>query len=149
MFLQNESRAFLGKYLNNPRVPWRHKRREMMAIAETILVDKWLAKIKQQSDVICRLCKKAQEQRGASTKYLPEETYGHINSAFCDGMATTVTAAHHFIWRDLYASIQAAQTPASKLRFVTPDKESNMNTLWREEEFVQICENADGKGSRN
>jgi len=70
---------------------------------------------------------------------LPEETYGHINSAFCDGIATTVTAAHHFIWRHLYASIQAAQTPASKLRCVTPDKESSMNTLWQEEEFEQIC----------
>jgi len=37
--------------------------------------------------------------------------------------------------------MQAAQTPASKLRFVTPDsdKESSMNTLWQEEEFEQIC----------
>jgi len=47
MLRQNESRAFIGKYLNNPRVPWRHKRREMMAIAGIILVAKWLAKIKQ------------------------------------------------------------------------------------------------------
>jgi len=39
----------------------------------------------------------------------------------------------------LYASVQAAQTPASKLRFVTPDKESNMSTLWQGEEFEQIC----------
>jgi len=70
---------------------------------------------------------------------LPEETYGHINSAFCDGMATTVTAAHYFIWRHLYASMQAVQTPACKLRFVTPDKESSMNTLWREEDFEQMC----------
>ena len=72
-------------------------------------------------------------------KNLPEKTYGPINSAFCDGMATTVTAAHHFIWRHLCTSMQAAQTPASKLRFVTPDKESSMNTLWQEEEFGQIC----------
>ena len=35
--------------------------------------------------------------------------------------------------------MQAAQTPTSKLRFVTPDKESSMNTLWQEEEFEQIC----------
>jgi len=35
--------------------------------------------------------------------------------------------------------MQAAQTPASKLRFVTPDKESSMNTLSQEEEFEQIC----------
>jgi len=54
-------------------------------------------------------------------------------------MATTVTAAHHFIWRHLYASIQAAQTPTSKLRFVTPDKESSVSTLWQEEELKQIC----------
>jgi len=54
-------------------------------------------------------------------------------------MATTIAAAHHFIWRLLYSSMQAAQTPASKLRVVTPDKESSMNTLWQEEEFEQIC----------
>jgi len=146
MLRQNESRAFLGKYLNDPRVPWRHKRREMMPIAGIIQVAKWLAKIKQRSDVSCRLCKRVREQRGANTENLPEETYVYINSAFCDGisafcdgMATTVTAAHHVIWRHLYASIQAAQTPTSKLRFVTPDKKSSMSTLWQEEEFKQIC----------
>jgi len=39
------------------------------------------------------------------------------------------------------ASMQAAQTPASKVRFVTPDKESSImiNTLWQEEVFDQIC----------
>jgi len=106
MLRHNESRAFLGKYLNDLRVPWRQKKREMMAIAGIILVAEWLAKIKQRSDVSCRLCKRAREQRGASTADLLEETYGHINSAFCNGMATTVTAAHHFIWRYLYASMQ-------------------------------------------
>jgi len=111
----------------------------MMAIAGMIPVAKWLAKIKQRSEVSSRLCKKAREQRGASTENLPEETYGHINSAFYDGMATTVTAAHHFIWRHLNASIQTAQTPTSKLRFVTPDKESSMSTLWQDEEFKHIC----------
>jgi len=98
----------------------------MMAIA----VAKWLAKIKQRSDVNCRLRKGAREQRGASTANLPEETYGHTNSAFCDRMVISITA-HHFIWRHIYASMQAAQTPTSKLRFVTPDKESSMNTLWQ------------------
>jgi len=97
MLLKNQSRAFLGKYLNDPCVPWRHKRREIMAIAGIIPVAKWLAKNKQRSDVGRRLCKRAREQRGASTENLLEETYGHINSAFCNGMATTVTAAHHFI----------------------------------------------------
>jgi len=110
----------------------------MMAIAGIVPVAKWLVKIKQRSDVSCRLCKRARKHRSARTENLLEETYGHINSAFCDGMATIVTAAHYFTWRHLYASMQAAQTPASKLRFVTPDKESSMNTLWQEEGFEQI-----------
>jgi len=54
-------------------------------------------------------------------------------------MATTVTAAHNSIWRHLYDSMHAAQKPKSKLKFVTLDKESNMSTLWRREEFVRIC----------
>jgi len=93
MLRKNESRVFLGKYLNDPRISWRHKRREMVAIAGIVPVAKWLAKIKQRSDVGCRLCKRAREQRGASIGNLPGETYGHINSAFCDGMATTVCVA--------------------------------------------------------
>jgi len=35
--------------------------------------------------------------------------------------------------------MQAAQTSASELRFVTPDTESSVSTLWQEEEFEQIC----------
>ena len=40
-------------------------------------------------------------------------------------MATTVTAAHHSIWRHLYDSVHAAQKPKSKPKFVTLDKEQN------------------------
>jgi len=46
MLRENKSRAFLGKGLNDPRVPWRHMRREILAIAGIIPVAKWLAKIK-------------------------------------------------------------------------------------------------------
>jgi len=52
-------------------------------------------------------------------------------------MATMVTAAHHSIWRHLYDSMHAAQKPKSKLMFVTLQKESNMSTLWRREEFFK------------
>jgi len=54
-------------------------------------------------------------------------------------MTTTVTAAHHSIWRHLYDSMHAAQKPKSKLKYVTLDKESKMSTLWRREEFLRIC----------
>jgi len=35
--------------------------------------------------------------------------------------------------------MHAAQKPKSKLKFVTLDKESNISTLWRREEFLRIC----------
>jgi len=54
-------------------------------------------------------------------------------------MTTTVTAAHHSIWRHLFDSMHAAQKPRSKLKFVTLDKESNISTLWRREDFLRIC----------
>jgi len=77
------------------------------------------------------LCRIAQEARGEGTDGLAAETHGHINSAGCEGMAMTVTAAHYSIWRHLHDSMHAAQKPKSKLKFVTLDKESNMSTLWR------------------
>ena len=49
------------------------------------------------SRVRCRLCKIAREGRGENTDGLADEAHGHINSAGCEGMATTVTAAHHSI----------------------------------------------------
>jgi len=87
----------------------------------------------------CRLCKIAREARGESTDSLANETHGHINSAGCEGMATTVMAAHHSICKHLYDSMHAAQKPKSKLKFVTLDKECNMSTLWRRGEFPRIC----------
>jgi len=62
----------------------------------------------------------------------------HINSAGCEGMATTVMAAHHSIWRHLYDRMHNAQEPKSELKFVTLDKENNMSTPWRREEFLRI-----------
>ena len=60
-------------------------------------------------------------------------------------MATTVTAAYHFIWRHLYDSMHAAQKSKSKLRlqFVTLDHKSDMSTLYRREEFLRICSKED------
>ena len=58
-------------------------------------------------------------------------------------MATTVTAAHHSIWRHLYDSMHAAQKPKNQLKFVMLDKESNMSTLWRRVEFLKICSKED------
>jgi len=83
------------------------------------------------------------EARGESTDSLAAETHGHINSAGYEGMATTVTAAHHTIWRHLYDSMHAAHKPKSRLEFVTLDKENNMSTLWRRQEILRICSKKD------
>jgi len=110
-----------------------------MAVAGNTPTASFLTKIGKMQSAGCRLCKIAREARGESTDSLADETHGHINSAGCEGMATTFTAAHHSIWRHLYDSMHAAQKPKSKLRVVTLDKESNMSTLWRREEFLRIC----------
>ena len=97
----------------------------------------WLKKSESYQQHVA--CQRAREASGASIQALPNETYVHIDSAGCEGMATTVTAAHHSIWRHLYGSMNAARTPQSTLEFVTLDKESNMNTLWQRKEFMEIC----------
>jgi len=94
-----------------------------------------------RQDAISRVSavQNSERARGESTDGLAAETHGHINSACCEEMVTTVTADHHSIWRHLYDSMHAAQKPRSKLKVVTLDKESNMSTLWRREEFLRIC----------
>jgi len=72
----------------------------------------------------CCLCRVAREARGESTDGLAVETYGHVNSAGCEWMATTVTAAHHSIWRHLYDSMHAAKKQKSKLKFATLDNKN-------------------------
>jgi len=110
-----------------------------MAVAGNTATASFLTKIGKMQSAGCRLCKIAREARGESTDSLADETHGHINSAGYEGMATIVTAAHHSIWRHLYDSMHATQKPKSKLKFVTLDKESDMSTLWRREEFLRIC----------
>ena len=53
----------------------------------------FLTKIGKMQSAGCRLCKKAREAQGESTDGLADETHSHINSAGCEGMATTVTVA--------------------------------------------------------
>ena len=80
-----------------------------MAVAGNTPTASFLTKIGKMQSAGCRLCRIAREARGESTDGLAAETHGHINSAGCEGMATTVTAAHHSIWRHLYDSMHAAK----------------------------------------
>jgi len=101
---------------------WWQRRRLGMVVAGNMPTARFLSKTGKMQSAGCRLCKTALEARGESTDGLAAETKGYINSAGCEGMATTVTAAHHSIWRHLYDSMHAAQKPKSKLKFVTTKK---------------------------
>ena len=79
-----------------------------MAVAGNTPTGSFLTRIGKLQSAGCQLCRIAREARGESTDSLAVETHGHINSAGCEGMATTVTAAHHSIWRHLYDSTHAA-----------------------------------------
>ena len=68
-----------------------------MAVAENTSTASFLTKICKMQFAGCQLCRIAQEARGESTDSLAAETHGHINNAGCEGMSTTVTAAHHSI----------------------------------------------------
>jgi len=110
-----------------------------MAVAGNSTIDRFLTKVGKMQSAGCRLCRRAREARVESTDSLADETHSHINSAGCKGMATTVTAVHHSIWMHLYYTLHAAQKPKSKLKFDTLDKDSNVSTLWRRDEFLRIC----------
>jgi len=132
MLRQDARKFMLGKYLSDPKNPeWNQRRCLGMAVAGIVPTASFLTKIGKMQSAGCRLCRIAQEARSESTDSdgLAAETHGHINSEGCKGMATTVKAAYHSIWRHLYDSMHAAQKPKSKLKFVTLDKESNRSTL--------------------
>ena len=133
----------LGKDLSGKKNPRQRRKRLGMAVAGNTSTASFLSKIGKVQSAGCQLCRIVREARGESTDSLAAETHGHINSAGHEGMATTVTAAHHSIWRHLYDSMHAAQKPGSKLKYVTLDKESNMSTLWQQEEFLRICSKED------
>jgi len=135
MLRQDAGRVMLGKYLSDKKVPWNRRRRLGMVVAENTPNASFLTKIGKMQSADCWLRKIAREAPGESTDGLAAETRGHNNSAGCEGIATTVTAAHHSIWRHLYDSMHAAQKPKGKLKFVTLDQ----STLWRRQEFLRIC----------
>ena len=115
--------------MSDNKIAMKRRRRLGMAVAGITPTASQFTKIGKMQSAGCRLCRKAREARDESTNSLAAEIHRHINSAGCKGMATTVTVAHHYIWKHLYVSMHAAQKPKSKLKLVTLDKESNISTL--------------------
>jgi len=115
----------------------------LAAVAGITPTASFLTRIGKMQSVGCRPCRIVRAARIESTDGLAVETYGHINSAGCEGMATTVTAAHNSTFRHLYDSMDTAQRPKSKLKFVIIDNENKTSTLWRRQEFLRICSEED------
>jgi len=85
----------MGKRLSDKHIPLRRRRRLGVAVAGITPTASQLTKIDKMQSSGCRLCRIARKAGGKSTDGLAVETYYHINSAGCEEMATTVTAAHH------------------------------------------------------
>jgi len=66
-----------------------------MVVAQITPTTSFLIKIGKMESAGCRLCRIAREARGQNTDGLAAQTHGQINSAGCEGIAMTVTAAHH------------------------------------------------------
>jgi len=92
---QDAGRFMLGKYLSDKKIPWQRRRRLWMAVARAgnRPTASFLTKIGKMQSAGCRLCRIAQEARGEITDSLAAQTQSN-NSAGCEEMATTVTAAH-------------------------------------------------------
>jgi len=94
MLRQDAGRFMMGKYLGDKKI-WQRRRRLGMAVAGKTPTASFLTKIGKMQSAGCRLCRIAQEAQGENTDGLAAETHGDINSAGCEGMTMTVTAAHH------------------------------------------------------
>jgi len=116
MLRQQAGKFTQGKCLSDKQIPWRQRRRLGMAVAGLRITPpaSQVATIGKMQSAGCRLCRKVREALGKSIDNLAAETYGDINSAGCEGMANTITATRHFIWRHLYDSMHATQKPKSK-----------------------------------
>jgi len=79
-----------------------------MAVAGITTTAGFLTNTGKVQSARCQLCRIALESRGESTDGLTAEIHCHLHSAGCEGIATTVTAAHHSICRHLCDSMHAA-----------------------------------------
>ena len=101
MLRQDAGKFRLGRYLSDAKIPWKRRRRWRMAVAENILTASFLTKIGKIQSAVCWLCRIGREAWGESNDGLAAETHGHINSAGCEGMASSSGENRHTIGRPI------------------------------------------------
>jgi len=95
--LRQDAKRFMLSYLSDKEILWKQRRGLGMAVTGNMPTASFLTKIGKMQLAGCWLCRIAREAQGESTDGLAAETHGHINGEGCEGMATTVTAAHYSI----------------------------------------------------
>ena len=88
MLRKDAGNFMLRKYLIDKQIPSRQRRRLWMAVTDITPTASQLTKIGKMQSAGCQLCRIAQKARNESTDGLAVNTYCHINSAGCEGMAT-------------------------------------------------------------
>ena len=133
---ESESREELGKWLSNMNIPWHRRRHMIQAVAGTFPCNAWLKKIGRHATGECDLCKRLWWKKvlgcGAPDT-VPQETLGHIQSAYCLGQQEVVTEAHNRC-RDFILSIAAK---ASGNVIASGQPEADMETLWQNSACLQ------------
>ena len=127
---EGESREELGKWLSNANIPGHRRRHMIQAVAGIFPCNAWLNKIQKHATGECDLCKRLWWKRVSgrnATDKVPQETLGHIQSAYCLGQQEVVTEAHNRC-RDFILSL-AAKTSGNVIASGQP--EADMKNLWQ------------------
>ena len=133
---EGESREELGKWLNNTTIPWPRRRHMIQAVAGIFPCNAWLKKIGKHETGECDLCKRHWWKRVPGrdvSDTVPQETLGHIQSAYCLGQQEVVTEAHNKC-RD-FVLATAAKTSGNVVASGQP--EMDMRTLWQNTACLQ------------
>jgi hypothetical protein len=102
---EDESREFLGSWINSSAVHEAKKRRAKQVITCSFPCGKWLHMIGARASPGCEICKRARNMDLKTTDVLPTETVAHIQSASCKAQKKSVIGAHNRCWKYLIGAI--------------------------------------------
>ena len=133
-----ESRDFLGSWMNSKATHEGAKRRATQVITCSFPCRKWLHMIYPQISPQCELCRRDRAARGAPEDRLPMESVAHIQSAGCRAQKESVISAHNRCWQYLLKAIQEHGNETRKIDFIGDDKDKQLATLWTESTIQNI-----------
>jgi hypothetical protein len=136
------SREEIGKWIKNKSIP--RQRTLFQVVTGTFSCGQQLQKKHRcRRTAPCILCQRAHGERGSSWKgELPKETIGHIQSAGCPGQKGSGHRGTQCKYTGATARRPCAWKADGHMRLLTIETESNLCTLWDQEECNQLCSKA-------